>query len=171
MTWTPETEMRDKRYPVDEDIALQRRIWRLERVGWYLMLLIVVLTLCGLFSHGVLSSQTVTTQQQDLSVEYQRFHRNGAVDSMVIHSYGEPGRPHTLVISHSMMKGFSIESMQPQPTRSAGTREGLRLTLPADAHGESTLYLSWRSGGVGFVAGEIALDGGGRVAVTQFIYP
>ncbi|SEI52714.1 hypothetical protein [Pseudomonas sp. NFR16] len=166
-----EHEMQDKRYPVDEDIALQRRIWRFERVGWYLLLVVVLLTLCGLFSHGMLSSVSTTTPQGDLTVEYERFHRSGAVNAMVIHSRGEPGRQHTLTLSHRMMKGFSVESMQPQPVRSAGTREGLELTLPADAHGESTLYLTWRSDGLGYFKSKIGLEGGGQVSVTQFIYP
>jgi hypothetical protein len=166
-----EREMQNRRYPIDEDIALQRRIWRFERVGWYLMITVVVLTLCGLFSHGVFSATTVTSAQKDLVVEYERFHRNGAVNTMVIQSHGAPRTQQTLIIGNAMMQGFSVDSMQPQPISSAGSRQGLRLTLPTDDQGDSTLYLAWRSQGPGFYNSDVAIEGGGRVPVSQFVYP
>jgi hypothetical protein len=168
---THEREMLDRCYPVDEDIALQRRIWRFERIGWYALVIVVALTLCGLFSHGALSSATATSSAKDLVVEYERFHRSGAVNPMIIHSRGVPGQTHTVFISEDMLEGFSIDSMQPQPVGSTGSRQGLRLRLMGDSQGESALYLAWRSDGIGVVKSEIAIDGGGKVSLTQFIYP
>lgn len=164
-------EMLDRRYPVEEDIALQRRIWRIERIGWYALVVVVVLTLFGLFSHGLLSSAVASSATKDLVVEYERFHRSGAVNTMVIHSRGKPGETHTVVIGKAMMEGFSIDSIQPQPRNSAGNGQGLRLTLEGDTHGESSLYLEWSSNGLGLYESKIAVEGGGEVAITQFIYP
>lgn len=166
-----EHEMQDKRHPVEEDIALQRRIWRFERIGWYALVAIVLLTLCGLFSRGLLSSVTVVSKQKDLTVEYERFHRNGGVNAMVIHSHGQPNVPHALVLGKAMMEGFSIDSMQPQPDSSAGMAQGLKLIVAGDENGDSTLYLTWRSDGVGLFESSITLDGGSQVTFTQFIYP
>ena len=90
---------------------------------------------------------------------------------MVIHSRGEPNKPHVIVLGKAMMEGFSIDSIQPQPVGSAGTRQGLRLTLNGDDRGESTLYLAWRSDGLGLFKSSIAVEGGGEVPVNQFIYP
>jgi hypothetical protein len=154
-------EMQDRQHPVDEDIALQRRIWKFERVGWYVLLLVVLLTLGGLFSRG----------QKDLTVEYQRFHRSGGVDAMVIHSHGQPGKPHTIIVDAALLEAFSVDSMQPQPISSAANRQGLKLTLTGDQRGDSSLYLSWRNDGLGLVAGRIAVEGGGEVSLNQFIYP
>jgi len=168
---THDQEMQDRRHPVDEDIALQRRIWRFERVGWYFLVVVVLLTLCGLFSHGLLSSTTVTSAQNDLTVKYERFHRSGGINAMIIHSRGAPGRSHTIILGNTMMVGFSIDSMQPQPVSSAGTDHGLRLTLTGDDHGDSTLYLAWRSDGLGMFQSGISVEGGGQVSINQFIYP
>jgi hypothetical protein len=164
-------EMQDRRHPVDEDIALQRRIWRFERVGWYVLVAVVLLTLCGLFSHGLLSSTSVTSAQGDLTVEYERFHRGGGVNTMVIRSHGEPGKAHTIILGNAIMEGFSIDSIQPQPASSAGTRQGLKLALTGDDHGDSTLYLAWRSDGLGLFKSSIGIEGGGEVSINQFIYP
>lgn len=164
-------ELQDKCYPVEEDLKLQLQIWRFERIGWYALVVVVLMTLLGLFSHGILSSTTATSSTSDLAVEYERFHRNGAVNKMVIHSKGKPGQAHTLFIGGAMLDAFSIDSMQPQPVSSIGNRKGLKLTLTADAQGESALYLAWRSDGIGLFKSKIAIEGGGEVLITQFIYP
>lgn len=51
----PQGELCSRRDPVREDMALQRKVWRFERWGWYGLLLLVALTLGGLFSKGPLS--------------------------------------------------------------------------------------------------------------------
>jgi hypothetical protein len=167
----PEQEMHDRQFPIEEDIVQQRQIWRFERIGWYALLVIVLLTLCGLFSHGPLSSTQAVSAQQDLSVEYERFHRSGAVNSMVVRAKGKAGQPLTLFISEAMLDGFSVESMQPQPLSSSAGRHGLRLTLAADEQGEAALYLTWRSDGIGLFKSRIGIEGGGQVSLSQFIYP
>ncbi|MEQ7920353.1 hypothetical protein ABQX22_14255 [Xanthomonas sp. WHRI 1810A] len=164
-------EMQNRQHPVAEDFQLQRKVWRFQRVGWYVLLGVVVLTLLGVFSRGPLSSLTAVSTQGDLTVDYERFHRGGGANSMVIHTTGLPGTPVTLLISKAMLEGFSIESIQPQPLRSMGTPDGLSLTVPADKQGRATLYLSWRSSGIGLFNSDISRVGGGHVPITQFIYP
>jgi hypothetical protein len=41
-----ERQMQSRLYPVEEDIRLQRRIWRFERLGWYVLVLISQSKLC-----------------------------------------------------------------------------------------------------------------------------
>jgi len=166
-----EHEMKDREHPVAEDIQLQRKVWRFERIGWYVLLGVVILTLLGLFSRGPLSSLEATSAQGDLTVEYERFHRGGGANSMIIRAHGKPGQTLSLVIGRAMLEGFSIDSIQPQPVASTATSDGLVLTLSADRSGEATLYLSWRSSGIGLFKSQISIVGGGSAAVTQFIYP
>jgi len=166
-----EQEMRDRKYPVAEDIALQRKVWRFERAGWYVLLLVVILTLAGLFSKGPLSDVHATSAGQDLTIEYERFHRNGSAYGMVIHAQGQPSKPLTILISHPMLEGFSIESIQPQPDRSMGTTEGLAISTQTDGQGRATLYVTWRSEGIGLFKSAISIPGGGNIPITQFIYP
>lgn len=164
-------EMSDRQHPVAEDITLQRKVWRFERVGWYVLLFIVFLTLAGLFSKGPLSDVSTTSIEKDLTVEYQRFHRNGSTYGMVIRVQSQPLKPVSVVISNKMLEGFSIESIQPQPDRSLGTSRGLQLDSQTDDKGQVTFYINWRSEGVGLFESAIAVNGGGHIPVTQFIYP
>ncbi|MEE4104514.1 hypothetical protein V2I78_10520 [Pseudomonas viridiflava] len=166
-----EHEMKDREHPVAEDIQLQRKVWRIQRVGWYVLLAVVILTLLGLFSRGPLSSLVAISDSRDLIVEYERFHRSGGSNAMIIRTLGKPDQPVTVLIGKGMLEGFSIDSIQPQPMTSTSTAKGLALTLMADKQGDATLYLSWRSSGVGLFKSEVGIVGGSQIPVTQFIYP
>ncbi|WP_243247581.1 hypothetical protein [Pseudomonas maioricensis] len=166
-----EHEMKDREHPVIEDIQLQRKVWKFERLGWYVLLAVVILTLLGLFSRGPLSSLVAVSDPGDLTVEYERFHRSGGSNSMIIRTQGKAGQTVTVLIGKGMLESFSIDSIQPQPITSTGTSEGLALTLMADKRGDATLYVSWKSSGLGLIRSEIAIAGGGHIPITQFIYP
>lgn len=49
-----EDELASRHYPVEDDMRMQQRVWRFERVGWYALVLVVLLGLAGLFGNGPL---------------------------------------------------------------------------------------------------------------------
>lgn len=165
-------EMRDRTYPVREFMDVQRRHWRLERFGWGVFLLIVLSALLGLFSQGMLSLTTVESTDGTLSVEYQRFERNGAASAMTVDVHTAPGEQVQLEITGDLLDNFTIEGMQPEPLGSESFRGGLRLTLRADPAGDAVLHLAVRGSGPGFSRSHFALTGGAApITVSQFIYP
>lgn len=60
-----EQEMQDREHPGAEDMSLQRKVWRFQRAGWYVLMAIVILTLLGLFSRGPLSTLEAVSDQGD----------------------------------------------------------------------------------------------------------
>jgi hypothetical protein len=166
-----EQEMQDREYPVSEDISLQRKLWKFQRSGWYVLVTVVILTLLGLFSRGPLSTLETVSEQGDLTVQYERFHRSGGANTMVVQATGQPGKDVSLLISKPMLDGFSVESIQPQPVSSMGSPQGLSITFPADKSGQVTVFISWRSNGIGLFKSQISVVGGGQIPVNQFIYP
>ena len=66
-------EFASRQYPVQEDMAFQRRMWIVQRIGWALLGVISLAALCGLFGNGVLSKRTATGAE--MSIEYERFER------------------------------------------------------------------------------------------------
>ncbi|QSB21383.1 hypothetical protein JN403_11405 [Pseudomonas sp. 15A4] len=166
-----EQEMQDRVHPAAEDLTLQRKVWRFQRVGWFVLMAVVILTLLGLFSRGPLSTLEAVSKQDNLTVQYERFHRAGGTNPMIVQATGRPGKDVTLSISKPMLDGFSIESIQPQPISSVVSPQGLSLTFPTDKSGHVTLFISWRSNGIGLFKSQISVVGGGHIPVTQFIYP
>ncbi|MBT2339887.1 MULTISPECIES: hypothetical protein [Pseudomonas] len=164
-------DFHSREFPVREDMAYQLKVWRFERVGWYVLVLLVILTLLGLFSRGPLSSRDVQSRDGTLGVEYEMFHRNGSDNPMIIHLEGPPNAVLEVELGGDWLEGFNVEALQPQPLRSAGAGKGMKFWVQADAQGQANLYLSVLGTGLGTYHSRIAMPGGAAVSFDQFIFP
>ncbi|MBN2991366.1 hypothetical protein JWR97_08160 [Pseudomonas cedrina subsp. fulgida] len=164
-------DLHSRHYPINEDMTLQRKVWRFERFGWYGLVVVIGLTLAGLFSKGPLSTIQVHSAGGQVRVEYQRFLRNGSSDVLVIHLQGKAREPLEVAISGELLQGFNIEMLQPQPLKASTAGEGMRLWLLSDQDGHAVLHLTLRSDGVGSFETQVALATGASVRLSQFIYP
>jgi hypothetical protein len=165
----PDFQSRD--YPIREDMSYQMKVWRFERFGWYLLVLLMVCGLIGLFSRGLLSTRDVSSVDGNIRVEYEMFHRNGSMNSMKISVNGKPETQIELDLSGEMLEGFSIESLQPEPMRSRSLSQGMRVWVQTDNQGQATLYLTLRGDGLGFFRSLITTPGSLGVKLDQFIFP
>lgn len=77
-------DLQSREYPIREDMAYQLKVWRFERFGWYMLVLLMLLGMFGLFSRGLLSSRDVHSEDGKVRVKYEMFHRNGSMNSMKI---------------------------------------------------------------------------------------
>lgn len=163
-------EARSRTEPVRENMRVQRMVWRVERVGWYSLLLIAALALAGLFSKGVLSDVTASSSDGRLRVEYQRFARNGAHSQLLVEVRGAGESPE-IALDGELLDGFSIETLQPEPERSA-THEGrgVRFTLNADEQGRVRVRLGLKAESIGRFGSTVSVAGQ-RLELRQFIYP
>ncbi|HWH87749.1 MAG TPA: hypothetical protein VNV36_13370 [Pseudomonas sp.] len=164
-------DLRSRQYPVQEDMAYQLKVWRFEHVGWYLLVLCMVLGLLGLFSRGVLSSQDARSDDGKVRVQYEMFHRNGSTNALKLSVHAAPEATVELDIGGELLDGFSIETMQPEPVRMRSSAQGMRVWLQADAQGQATLYLTLRGDGLGLYRSHIRAAGSNDVPLTQFIFP
>jgi hypothetical protein len=114
---------RRREYPIHEDAVFQARTWALQRVAWVIFVLIPMLALSGLFAHGLLSEQTAGNAAT-LAVEYQRFQRVTDLTRFVVRINDAPG---DLRLAPPFQETYEIESIQPQPARSAAGSDGLEL--------------------------------------------
>ncbi|MEW7855134.1 hypothetical protein AB2M95_04440 [Pseudomonas chlororaphis] len=166
-----EDDLLPRSQPIQEDMALQRKVWRFERVGWYALVVVVLLTLAGLFSRGPLSTRDISSADGSLRVEYQRFLRNGATDSLTLHLRGGARQLLEVEIAGELLQGFSVQALQPEPLKASSAGAGIRLWLRTDADGQARLYLTLLSTGVGFYDSRIRLADHPPLSISQFIYP
>lgn len=164
-------EQPPRQHPVHEDMRLQRRVWRFERIGWYVLLGIVVLTLAGLFGNGPLSQRSAGSLDGRITCEYQRFTRSGSTSSMLIRAQGEPNSQVALLLDGPLFADLNIESLQPQPFLSLSHGLAFLLHLGTDKEGVATLHLTFGNGGVGAYAGRVSLASGSVVRLSTFVYP
>ncbi|MGW7774019.1 hypothetical protein ACTWM0_13825 [Pseudomonas machongensis] len=167
----PEDEWASRRNPVQEDMSMQKRVWRFERVGWYVLVIIVLLALAGLFGNGPLSDAEVVSPDGRVKVEYQRLSRSGTTDNLYITVRGEPGQPVEIELEGSLLRAASIETMQPEPKRSMSHGPALLLQLGTHKDGVATLYLTLRSDHVGTLEGVVRAGPRSAVHFSTFLYP
>ena len=167
---TPDDDFRPREHPVEDDIAFQRKAWKVERVGWAMLLLLVILTLLGLFSDGPLSDRRVSTADGALQVEYPRFLRKGARSSMRITLQGAPQASLQVTLEAPFLHAHNVEIIQPHPPLARSDRGGLQLTLAADHTGKASVHLTVRAERVGSTNLGIRTDGH-QLTLWQFIYP
>lgn len=164
-------DSRSRSYPVQEDMPIQRGHWSIERAGAWILLIIVLLTLLGLFSRGPLSNVQARSQAGDLQVEYERFLRNGATFTMVVDLHGQPGAERRLDIGGELLEGITIESIQPEPVSTSSYRNtGLSVLVKPDAEGNVRVHFSLRADGIGLYRSTVS-TGSSQIELSQFIYP
>ncbi|MGS7251020.1 hypothetical protein HG549_11315 [Pseudomonas sp. SK] len=164
-------ELRSRHHPVEEDMRMQQRVWRFERVGWYMLVVIVLLALAGLFGNGPLSDAQVASDDGRVRVDYQRLSRSGTTDNLRITVRGTPGEPVQVVLGGSLLREASIETMQPQPQLSRSHGQSLLLQLGTSHDGMATLYLTLRSEHVGRLEGVVRAGQDSTVQFATFLYP
>lgn len=166
-----ESDAQSRTTPVVENIPAQQRLWRTERVGLWLMLAMVLLTLLGLFSKGPLSSRQVSSANGELKLEYERFVRNGATSTLVVDVQGKPDALVTVTFEGELLEGATVESITPTEQQAATYRgTGLQLQVHGDAQGRARLHLAIRADGVGPYRSAV-MAAGQRLGLNQFIYP
>lgn len=163
-------EAQSRRVPVEENIRVQQRFWFIEQLGCLLLPAMVLLTLLGVFSNGLLSDTVGASPGNDLQVHYERFLRNGATTSMVIEAHHAGDAPVQITLTGEQFDNTTLESLYPQPLTSESLHDGLSFTVQPDATGHARLYLSLRAEGVGMFRSRVGIAGE-TVSLRQFIYP
>lgn len=159
---------------INQDLPHERLEWRIERVGWAAMALILSAALAGLLGPGPLSSAMAGERGSALWVEYNRFERYQAPAMLRVHlgpGAARDGRAR-LWLSREYVENIELHHIDPEPESvEAGpdlfvyTFNLTDPTRPAAVtfHLEANKF--WRAPvGVG-------LDGGPRLNFSQFFYP
>lgn len=159
-----------REYPIPERLESQRRAWRFERAGLWVLLGVILLALTGVFAGGPLSSRTLVSDSGRLTLAYERFERSGAASRLRIDLRGAPGTEVGVRLGGGLLQAHSIQSLQPQPLRSHSWRGGLELEGRLDEDGRLSLFLTLLPNQLGEVASRLEFAGE-SLAFDQFIYP
>jgi hypothetical protein len=156
--------------PFREDMALQCREWRAERIGWAIMTLLVLAALLGVFSRGLFSDTTAAGSDGNLSVAYERFAHKTARTQFVITLARAPQDPR-IRLSPSFLQIHDIEVLYPVPLRSASGAAGLDLVFAPAATGDLVVHIGARPRRFGIAALSVEAGDQSRASFTQLIYP
>jgi hypothetical protein len=154
---------------VAEDPVFERRSWRIERIGWVCMALVILAGLAGLLGSGPLGRGTHT--EGALVLQYQRFARMEAPMRLEL-SFGadavRDGKARVW-IERRYLERVKLERVVPQPETVEAGAERLTYVFAAQPQGGSATF-HLQSETFGRLQGRV---GAARsiVSFAQIVYP
>lgn len=157
---------------IDEDLVFERRQWAVQRVGWVVMLLILVAGLIGLLGPGPISHAQVSSGA--LAAEYERVVRKQAPSEL--HVRLEPGAAPegevALLIAQDYLDKVEIRHVLPEPSEMATAPDGTIFRFTVDAPDQpSEITFDIEPSEPGVARGQIGLLEGDGVTIEQVIFP
>jgi hypothetical protein len=162
-------EFASRRYPVQEHMLFQQRMWVVQRIGWVVLAAICLAALSGLFGSGFLSDRTV--QNATMTIQYQRFERATRLAQFSFHFAPTESTERRLRISRNFQDKFEIRNIQPRPLRSVSGSDGLELTFAAAPLVASHVTIWARPHAYGSLTIETHVDDGPPSNFSIFVYP
>jgi hypothetical protein len=158
---------------LDEDLPFLRRSWRVQRIAWVLMVLILGAALAGAFGRGPLSKARASSDDGSLLVEYERVLRQKApVEFRIRFDPGSDGVAR-LSLNRDCLRKLRVESIVPEPESEIGALE--RTTFTFRGAGRAEAVMRFEAEEFGQVKPELTLERSGTAPQTvrlgQFILP
>jgi hypothetical protein len=158
-------------YPVREDMRFQRRAWRLERVIWGCLGLILLAALTGLFGEGPLSEVNAASPDGALTVSYDRFQRESRIARFVVRLARSDAVEPGFRLSPGFHENYQVSSLEPKPVRSSAGPDGLDYAFAPPRTGDLTVVIWAHPRRFGPLRLQAQADGGPPVTLPVFIYP
>lgn len=154
---------------LDTDPAFQERWWRVERVAWLAMGLIVLAALAGLTGAGGPLSRG-QAQAGAATIDYPRIARWQSAEDATIRFAPDASGEVDVLLSPAVAEAFDVEAMQPDAVRASTTAEGHRLTFDlGDGRGSKSVTLSLRPDQPGLPAQGTVRIGDAPPATLRFM--
>jgi hypothetical protein len=151
----------------DNDIEHQKLAWKIKRIGFGIIFLLVVLSSLGVFSQGILSSAYINAQNNRM--EFHRFMRAGAPSDLIF-TLTPASNSISLLISNNYMRNISIEMVSPQPVNEIAGDEFTEFTFNVSAIGQNLIKFSFTPEKPGY-SKAIIKTGESEFSFNQIIYP
>lgn len=160
---------------LDEDMHVQRREWAVQRIGWAVMLLVVILGVVGLFGTGPISTGSTEAGDGALAAGYQRFIRHDGRTSLsftVAGNLANESNEIELWLPTSYLEAVEVQGISPQPAESKGAGDRTIFVFSVDDPSSSIdVEFSLRPRDMGRLHGEAGVTDGPTVRFDQISYP
>ena len=153
---------------IDQALNFQRRFHVVQRVAWWLLALVPVAAVLGLFGGGLFGETTAGGPAAGVTVSYDRFARMTADTEFELRLARADG-PTAVSISRSLLDGYDISEIRPEPERVVTRPDRIEYVFAASASG--TARFAVQPSSAGSSSGTVAVAGGAPVKVNQFVVP
>ncbi|QRK08454.1 hypothetical protein JQX13_52565 [Archangium violaceum] len=154
-----------------DEIEFQQRVWRLERVVWVFIALLLIAALLGVFGNGPLSHTVLL--QGPLALEYERFERILAPSLLRLHLQPDAAEGRVEVwFERKYLETFQVQRIVPLPEEERAEADRLVFVFRAPPRERATavsFYVIPLKPGLR--RGRTGVVGGPELSFWQFVHP
>lgn len=155
---------------LDEDLRLQHREWRVQKVSWFLLYGLLIAIAFGLLGHGPLSTSHVRGPDGSASLQFERFMTVKSANQLTLTLPPAKGQVRA-VLDAKYLQDVEIRDITPEPEKSVLESEGTAYFFSADSQKPMQVQFSFEPRKIGMLEGWIAVAGESRLNFRQFVYP
>ena len=148
----------------------QRRYARGETLTLILLLIVMAATGLGVFGRGLLSTSTVTSTSGQVSVQFERFERYGALTRVRIDIQPQTRSELDIEVSSDYLQAIHLQDITPRPASERVTSERVVYTFATRETGPLTIHFDFQPMRRGRIDATLAVNGE-HVRWWHFIYP
>ena len=159
----PEGPTRDR-----EDMSYHRRNWAVQRAGWVLMALLVLLGLLGVLGGGPLAR--TEREAGGFSIRYDRVVRLSAPTTWELRLPAGGEARVGLTLEESLLARIEIDGWYPAPDRVTATSQGQRLEFLTHDTGTATIRFQFTPTRLGRIRTEVR-GGTNTISLSMLVLP
>jgi hypothetical protein len=158
---------------VNEDMEFQRRSWVVQRIGWAISTLVILLAALGLFGDGILSNAKAGHEEGALWLEYPRFERFEDEFQLKVHANeGAIAEGEIRIqLDQNYLDSVEVSSVSPEPDSELIDANGITYVYKTNGSSPFTAHFYVIPRKAGPLSGTFQLQNGYPVRFSQFIYP
>lgn len=159
---------------MEHDLRVQQITWRVQRISWFGMVLVLVAALLGLFGSGPLSRSFAVDPGSPLRLEYERFGRQQRATMLRLHLGSDltQGSRALVWLDRSYVESVEVREISPPPLDSMAGIGRIHYTFAITEPGRPTaITFEVRPQTIGSLSGQAGLDNESLIRFQQWIYP
>jgi hypothetical protein len=156
---------------IDERPHFQRITWWIERVGWVFFVLFVIAALVGVFGSGALGRGKASGP--GFILDYERFSRQNASSSLVVHFASPPTGSNNVEIwiSQRFIQGIQLQQVIPDPSDVSSSGDWFVYSIATQPGISGTFELDFVHQSQWNIPIRVGLSPQQAIEVTEFVWP
>lgn len=159
---------------IDQDLVYQQKEWRVQRIGWVIMGVIILSALLGIFGKGPLANARLGDPTGALTANYTRFERYrspATIEVIVGPNVAKEGRI-GISFNREFIDRIDIARIDPEPAavKSDMNRIVYEFEL-MDGSQPAHIFIDYEHERFGTTEAHMTLTDGPEITLRQLIYP
>jgi hypothetical protein len=159
---------------INQDLGFLAKAWKVQRIGWVIMVLLLLAGLAGLLGSGPLSRATAGADGDPVQVQYERFARYRTPTELHFRLSSAALRDgeYSVWLSRDLLQQLQVEAVSPPPERvETGTAQLRYIFAAANPTGPTGITFFVKPEHIGRLSGQVGPPDGLPLNLDMFIYP